>query len=438
MLNDQLAAALVRAAQANGIETAALLAVVEVESAGQPLEADGATPRLLFERHVFHRELAARAPARLAVAVGQGLAHPDWRRDTQYKDQGSSAARLALLARARAVDVECTLRSCSWGLGQTMGFLAEEIGFANAVAMVDHMTRGGVDAQIDLMVREIRRKNIVAALNGHDWDAFALRYNGKGYKANRYDTKLAEAHARWRGRAGAIGTGPAGGSAGLSATIAYGERGDRVRELQQGLERLGYPVGGIDGEFGPNTLAAVTAFQRDRGLAPSGAADEATLLALRSAGPASPAGPTPPVVPAPPTAPAPLVLSDIDRWIGGPALAGKKTAIAVIAYVILSILQATNEIGTATGVPAPGTTAAAAPKTAPAATTPPAAAGASPAAGPSAAPASAAPAGGAPAVVGTKTPTGEILTTLILAFGGLGLIGKLDRIVKAVTLVASR
>ncbi len=74
------------------------------------------------------------------------------------------------------------------------------------------------------------------------------------------------------------------------------------------------------------------------------------------------------------------VLSSIDQLLGGQALAGKKTLLAVAAYVILAILQATGVVGTATGDAA--------------------------------------------------TPTGQILTTLIASFGGLGVASKIDRVVK--------
>lgn len=187
-----------RVARKHGIEPAALLTVVEVESAGKSMEADGTTPRMLFERHVFYRELAKRAPAKLQAAVNAGLAIPKWNRATQYKDQATSKGRLTLLARARAIDEECAIRSCSWGVGQTMGFLAEEQGFKSAKDMFAYMVSGGVPAQVDCMVREIRRKKLIDAMNRHRWADFARVYNGPGYKQNQYDTKMAAAYARWK------------------------------------------------------------------------------------------------------------------------------------------------------------------------------------------------------------------------------------------------
>ena len=187
-----------KVAKANRIELAALMAVVECESNGQPLEpADGKTPRLLFERHVFYRELKKRQPGKLGRAVSAGLAIPKWSRSTQYKDQATSKGRLNVIARARAIDEECANRSASWGVGQTMGFLAEEQGFANANAMLKYMVDGGVPAQVDCMVRECRRKGLIKYLNNHQWASFARVYNGPGYAANSYDTRMAAAYRRW-------------------------------------------------------------------------------------------------------------------------------------------------------------------------------------------------------------------------------------------------
>jgi peptidoglycan hydrolase-like protein with peptidoglycan-binding domain len=84
----------------------------------------------------------------------------------------------------------------------------------------------------------------------------------------------------------------------------------------------------------------------------------------------------------------PAVLSTIDQIFGGQALAGKKTMLAIFAYVILAILQAAGLAGTATGA--------------------------------------------------TATPTGEILTTLIAAFGALGGVAKIDRLSQVLGLIAGQ
>ncbi|MCS6854067.1 MAG: serine protease, partial [Elioraea sp.] len=50
--------------------------------------------------------------------------------------------------------------------------------------------------------------------------------------------------------------------------------------VQRSLAALGYDPGPVDGLSGPRTRQALAAFQRDRGLAPSGTLDGATLAAL--------------------------------------------------------------------------------------------------------------------------------------------------------------
>jgi peptidoglycan hydrolase-like protein with peptidoglycan-binding domain len=44
----------------------------------------------------------------------------------------------------------------------------------------------------------------------------------------------------------------------------------KVKEVQQTLADLGYAPGPIDGAWGANTASAISAFQRDRGLAETG------------------------------------------------------------------------------------------------------------------------------------------------------------------------
>lgn len=64
------------------------------------------------------------------------------------------------------------------------------------------------------------------------------------------------------------------------ATLRLGARGDRVRALQRDLSDLGYPVGTIDGVFGPATRRALINFQEERRLQMTGEADAPTRAAL--------------------------------------------------------------------------------------------------------------------------------------------------------------
>jgi putative chitinase len=64
------------------------------------------------------------------------------------------------------------------------------------------------------------------------------------------------------------------------ATLRPGATGDRVRAVQQDLADLGYPVGAIDGVFGPATRRALINFQEERRLQTTGVVDEPTRAAL--------------------------------------------------------------------------------------------------------------------------------------------------------------
>lgn len=74
-------------------------------------------------------------------------------------------------------------------------------------------------------------------------------------------------------------TPPIGEVPSTGGELTIGDTGARVTALQQRLNSAGYPVV-VDGIYGENTRSAVIAFQRDRGLPPTGTADSQTLAAL--------------------------------------------------------------------------------------------------------------------------------------------------------------
>jgi hypothetical protein len=272
MFNDSIALAVVAAARKNGITPAALLAIVEIETGGKPFETDGRTPAFLFERHICWREAEKRSRGLLAAFRRAGLAIPRWNRATQYRDERTSSQRMVLIRRARAIDSEVSNRSASWGIGQTMGFLAEELGYSNATAMVAAMT-GDVEAQIDCMVRFLRRRDVIKSLNAQDWRRVARTYNGAGYAKNRYDVRLRDAYARWSRKLPQIGTPDQPRPTPPEQKLAK----DEVRTIQQWLRDHGYhEVGTVDGDWGSRTTAAISAMQAHEGIEVTGQYDDKT------------------------------------------------------------------------------------------------------------------------------------------------------------------
>jgi hypothetical protein len=161
-------------------------AFLDVETLGHGFDSAG-RPVILFEPHVFYRNLAGAARAK---AVAQGLAYSKWGEKPYPKD---SYPRLKA---ACAIDETAALKSASWGLGQVLGENYEAAGFLTVRAMVEAMM-ADEENQLLAAVNFIKANHIDDNLRAHDWAGFAKGYNGAGYKKNAYDTKLADAFRKW-------------------------------------------------------------------------------------------------------------------------------------------------------------------------------------------------------------------------------------------------
>lgn len=271
-LSSSVVAAATAEARRLGVEPAALCAVVQVESDGTVFaRVKGRNePLIRWEGHYFDRRLkgAAREAARRA-----GLAHPT---AGAIKNPQSQEKRYAMLTRAFEFGAAEAIESCSWGVGQVMGAHWSWLGYSSASELMNR-ARSGVVGQIELMGRFIEKEGLVGALQRRDWPAFARAYNGKNYRKNKYDTKLARAYGDFA-RTLPI-TASSDRTLSAAGMLRLASRGARVRELQHLLVRAGHPVN-IDGDFGPATHAAVQAFQRAAGLEVDGVAGPQTMRAL--------------------------------------------------------------------------------------------------------------------------------------------------------------
>ena len=175
-----------------GVEVAALKAVVEVEcsSAGGFLR-DG-RPRILFEGHIFWRRLALRGidPEPLSTEHPD-IIHPRWDRSHYL----GGAGEWGRFNRASAICHSAAIESASWGLFQIMGFHWRTCGCSSAEDFAERMSRSESE-QMRLAMRFLQKTGIAEYLKTKDWATFALRYNGSGYKANRYDTRLQAAYEK--------------------------------------------------------------------------------------------------------------------------------------------------------------------------------------------------------------------------------------------------
>ena len=176
-----------RIAKEEGFQEDILRAVLEVESAGRGFDSKGRL-RILFEPHIFYREI--NAPSIRAQAVQAGLAYRNWGTSRYPKDPYD------WFNPAFKLDPIAAMKSASVGLGQIMGFNHVAAGFDSVGAMWESFKVSEAN-QLRGMVRFIISEGLDDELRAKDWRAFARGYNGPAYEKNKYHTKLAAAYDKW-------------------------------------------------------------------------------------------------------------------------------------------------------------------------------------------------------------------------------------------------
>jgi hypothetical protein len=241
---------LAEASDSLGVGLPELWAVLAVETRGCGFLPDR-RPKILFERHVFHRRTSGRfggqAPDLSAVDTGG------------YGEDG--APQYGRLARAIMLDRKAALESASWGISQVMGFNFGLVGFTNVEEMVSKMA-SSEDAQLAAMAAFCHSAGLADALKARDWRKFAQGYNGPAYEKNDYHRKLAEHHSEY---------------------TAHGVPDIDLRTAQVYLHYIGFNPGVVDGKLGPLTSVALKRFQAHKGFPQTGQLDSQTLDALKIA-----------------------------------------------------------------------------------------------------------------------------------------------------------
>ncbi|HHP0285006.1 N-acetylmuramidase family protein [Acinetobacter baumannii] len=172
-----------------GIEPAALQAVIDVECKGSGFNQDG-TPVILYERHVMRQRLIANNKVKIADEMMRK--RPDLCSKTSG-GYGLYSQQHAKLNDAAKFDRTSALESCSWGIGQVMGYHWYSLGYPSLQAFINAMYKDEA-SQLEAMCRFIKVNGLVNALKNKDWKAFARGYNGPAYAKNNYDVKLGNAY----------------------------------------------------------------------------------------------------------------------------------------------------------------------------------------------------------------------------------------------------
>lgn len=178
------------AAKELGVGVNIIKAVRKVEAPRGPFD-DKGRPSILYEKHVFSRNTK---PAHAYDGAHPKLSARQWQPGTY----GAFSVQYDKLAEACALDPDAAFKACSWGAFQVLGENAEDLGYASAFDMAAALAKDEA-AHLDCFVRFVKRNKLVDALrqcragDPASCVPFVKAYNGKGYAANNYHVKLAEA-----------------------------------------------------------------------------------------------------------------------------------------------------------------------------------------------------------------------------------------------------
>jgi len=188
---------LIEAADRLGVPLASIKAVNEVESRGRGFLPDG-RPVILFERHVFWRQLTAHGVDPSGYGDRPSIL------SRQRGGYAGGAAEYVRLASAMQIHAAAAQEAASWGAFQIMGFHWEALGFADIESFVATQHRSEGDQLATFTAFVLADPALHRALKARKWAQFARLYNGPAYAENFYDTKLARAYARFAGESAEV------------------------------------------------------------------------------------------------------------------------------------------------------------------------------------------------------------------------------------------
>ena len=181
---------LIKAAELLGVPVAAVATVAQVESSGHGFDATN-KPAILFERHVFYKQLIANGKKASDVStMSERIPNIINKKRGGYVGGSGEQGRFSS---ACQIDETSAIESCSWGMFQIMGYHWARLGYTDAQDFRMHMQESEGEQLQAFCKFILTDKDLLKALNEQKWDVFAKLYNGPAYKENLYDVKLARA-----------------------------------------------------------------------------------------------------------------------------------------------------------------------------------------------------------------------------------------------------
>lgn len=165
-----------------------LRAVRKVEAGGNGFDNAG-RPKILFERHKFHRLTGGRySPTWFSESASGGYTN-----DANGNGVNDSWDKLSDAIATGEVDA--AFQACSWGAFQIMGEWWDELGYPSpyAMAWTSAQSEGDHLEMFARYVEHFRLQDELQAVtsNPETCKAFAAAYNGPAFAKNAYHIKIA-------------------------------------------------------------------------------------------------------------------------------------------------------------------------------------------------------------------------------------------------------
>ncbi|MDE6555451.1 MAG: N-acetylmuramidase family protein [Duncaniella sp.] len=175
-----------------GVEVAAIKAVVDIEAGPthQGFAAPG-QPLVNFDLTMFRKFAAKR---------GVNLSKYSKSHSPVFSpSRGSQSRAYNRVNSARTINPNAAIEGTFWGMFQIGGFNYDKCGTSSLEEFETLMSRSERD-QLDMFANFITSTGLVKYLRSHDWASFARGYNGPGYAARNYHTRMASAYARHKAK----------------------------------------------------------------------------------------------------------------------------------------------------------------------------------------------------------------------------------------------
>lgn len=179
------------------LHPAAIKAVINVESTGHGFYTNEGKFKgdilCRFEGHWFHKFTNG-----IYDKSHPELSYSNWRLGYRYARKGQD--EFGRFIEAFNLDKEAAWKSTSWGLFQIMGFNYGVCGYSSVKDMLEDYYKRGEIAMLESFIKYCENKKILDFLRNYKWSNFAHRYNGSGYKVNKYHTRLSNQFNYWKDR----------------------------------------------------------------------------------------------------------------------------------------------------------------------------------------------------------------------------------------------